>query len=197
MLMTCQNAAMRVYGAWIKIWNFLCSKTYSSLAMCYHSPLVRDKLLAAPASVKLIYWRSCPVFNTNGHLVDPGDQKLDWNSQIWPWARKNHNRFYKKGNFLNISRRLRKDFSFKRWSCPKVTRLGLCSSLAWRSLMRWVALSGLGWGIFTIQWGNWWGYFNNKDLVWLYDFFVWRWYSGKIFLFPMHVYWPHCHQGWF
>ena len=57
--------------------------------MCYHSPLVRDKLLAAPASVKLIYWRSGPVFNTNGHLVDPGDQKLDWNSQIWPWQEKN------------------------------------------------------------------------------------------------------------
>ena len=53
------------------------------------------------------------VFKTHGRPVAPGDQKLGWTSEIWPWASKNYNRSYKKGNFQNISGRLSGNFSLK------------------------------------------------------------------------------------
>ena len=51
----CQNVALQVYGAWIKTNYVLCSKHIAPLSMCYKPPLVRDKPLGAPASVKRVY----------------------------------------------------------------------------------------------------------------------------------------------
>ena len=38
MLLMCQNTTMRVYGAWIKIYCVLCSKTYNTLHSCHYFP---------------------------------------------------------------------------------------------------------------------------------------------------------------
>ena len=73
------------------------------------------------------------VFKTNGRR----DPKLGWTSEIWPWASKNYNRSYKKGNFQNISGRLSENFSVKHsWYCrwyvrfPWIWNTGLlCLSL--------------------------------------------------------------------
>ena len=43
---------MRVYGAWIKIYNVLCPKHIAALEKCHNPLLVRDKPLGAPVSVK-------------------------------------------------------------------------------------------------------------------------------------------------
>ena len=66
------------------------------------------------------------MFKANGRPVTPGDQKLSWTSLIGPWASKNHNSLYKEGHFLNISGRLRENFSLKH--CITHTKpLFLCS----------------------------------------------------------------------
>ena len=58
MLLMCQNTTIRVYGAWVKIYYVLCPKTYIAASAKYHNPpLVRDKPLGMPASVKLVYKR--------------------------------------------------------------------------------------------------------------------------------------------
>ena len=49
--MKCQNTAMWVCGAGIKICYFFVQKHIAPLAMCYNSLLVRDKPLGPPASV--------------------------------------------------------------------------------------------------------------------------------------------------
>ena len=49
-------------------------------------------------------------------MVAPGNQKLGWTSEIWPWASKNYNKSYKKGNFRNISGRLNEKLSLKHWA---------------------------------------------------------------------------------
>ena len=56
MLLMCQNTTMRVYGARIKDITFYVQKHTEPLAMCYNTTLVSDKLLGAPASVKLVYY---------------------------------------------------------------------------------------------------------------------------------------------
>ena len=38
MLLICQNATMRVNGAWIKRYCALCSKTYNTLHSCHNFP---------------------------------------------------------------------------------------------------------------------------------------------------------------
>ena len=38
MLPMCQSTTMRVYGAWIKIYCVLCSKTYNTLHSCHNFP---------------------------------------------------------------------------------------------------------------------------------------------------------------
>ena len=45
---------MRVYGAWIKRYCVLCSKT-ANRTVCYNFPPVRDKPLEAPSFVKYTY----------------------------------------------------------------------------------------------------------------------------------------------
>ena len=55
MLLMRQNTTMRVYGAWIKLSTVYVQKHIVGLVMCYNQPLVHDKLLGAPASVKLVY----------------------------------------------------------------------------------------------------------------------------------------------
>ena len=57
MLVTCENTTMWVYGAWIKTYYALYPKTYN-LEMCHNQPLIHDKLLGVPASVKLVYSQS-------------------------------------------------------------------------------------------------------------------------------------------
>ena len=49
-------------------------------------------------------------------MVAPGDQNLGWTSWIWTWTSKTYNRLYKEENFLNISGRLRENFSLKHWN---------------------------------------------------------------------------------
>ena len=66
------------------------------------------------------------VFKINGSPVAPGDQKLVWTSKIWPWASKNYSRLYKEGNFLNISGRLRENFSLKH-CCTGISDTLLCN----------------------------------------------------------------------
>ena len=51
----CQNTTMRVYGAWIKSYYVLYPTNTSGLDMRDNPPLIRDKPLGAPASVKLVY----------------------------------------------------------------------------------------------------------------------------------------------
>ena len=46
---------MLVYGAWTKLIMFYVQKYVTVLEMCHNQPLVRDKPLGAPASVKLVY----------------------------------------------------------------------------------------------------------------------------------------------
>ena len=47
----CQNASMRVCGAWIKIYSVYVKKHITHLAACYGPPLVRDEPLGASAFV--------------------------------------------------------------------------------------------------------------------------------------------------
>ena len=39
MLLMCQNTTVRVYGAWIKMYCALCSKTYNTLHSCDYFPV--------------------------------------------------------------------------------------------------------------------------------------------------------------
>ena len=56
MLLMCQNATMRVYGARIKIYCILCSKTYSSSrSLVIISRWFATSRLGAPASVRQVY----------------------------------------------------------------------------------------------------------------------------------------------
>ena len=78
------------------------------------------------------------VFKINGRPVAPGDQKLGWTSKIWPWASKNYNRLYKEGNFLNISGRLRENFSLN--TANGVTRPQWVKIIATSPRGQWIKL---------------------------------------------------------
>ena len=67
---------MRVYGAWIKRYRVLCSKRIVPRAVCYKFPLVHNKLLGAPAFVRLIYTLSFHV-NRQCHSWDTAISKFD------------------------------------------------------------------------------------------------------------------------
>ena len=59
MLLMCKNTTMRVYGAWIKRYCVLCSKTYSSSSsLVITSRWFATSRLGAPAFVRLVYWVS-------------------------------------------------------------------------------------------------------------------------------------------
>ena len=48
MLLICDNAIMRVYGAWVSIYYDLCPKTDATFGGLFWPPLVLDKPLGAP-----------------------------------------------------------------------------------------------------------------------------------------------------
>ena len=56
MLLICQNATVRLCGAWIKIYCAWCSKTYSRFGRLFWTPpLIPNGQLGAPAFVKFAY----------------------------------------------------------------------------------------------------------------------------------------------
>ena len=59
MLLMCQNTTMQVYEAWIKTYYVYVQKHIVALENCHNPPLVRDKPLGVPASVKLVYSLCC------------------------------------------------------------------------------------------------------------------------------------------
>ena len=56
LLLMCKKSAMRVYGAWIKRYCILCSKTYRTLHSCHNFPAGSWQSARAPTSVKRVYW---------------------------------------------------------------------------------------------------------------------------------------------
>ena len=79
-LLICQNATVRVCGAWFQIFSFYVQNHIAPIAALFWTPLVCDGPLGAPAFLKLAYWIKCSYILYVRHQ---GDRQLIFVLALW------------------------------------------------------------------------------------------------------------------